>query len=226
MKLDPRRTTWVYEIVWWLSNLIFRTVFRARYFNAERVPMDGPVILASNHASYMDPPLVGSGIRRPVNYLARDTLFHYRIANFFLRRLLCVPVDREGAGAAGLKGIFDRLSGGGVILLFPEGTRTSDGNLLPARAGIGLTVIKSDAPVIPIRIFGSYDAYNRRMLIPRPRRVMVKYGNPLDIADLRAEVKTCSKQRVKEIYQEVANRIMREIEAMEPCTDTNASRPS
>lgn len=222
MKLDPRRTTWVYVIVWWFSNLIFRTVFRARYFNAERVPKDGPVILASNHASYMDPPFVGSGIRRPVNYLARDTLFHYRLTNFFLKRLLCVPVDREGAGAAGLKGIFDRLSAGGVILLFPEGTRSSDGKLLPARAGVGLTVIKSEAPVIPIRIFGSYEAYNRRMLIPRPRRVMVKYGKPLDIADLRAEVKTCSKQRVKEIYQEVANRIMREIEAMEPCTDDDA----
>ena len=108
------------------------------------------------------------------------------------------------------------------IVLFPEGTRSSDGKLLPARAGVGLTVIKSEAPVIPIRIFGTYEAYNRRMLIPRPRRVMVKYGKPLDIADLRAEVKTCSKPRVKEIYQEVANRIMREIEAMEPCTDDDA----
>ena len=216
MKLDPRRTTWVYEIVWWSSNLIFRIFFRCRYFHTERVPATGPVILASNHASYMDPPLVGSGIRRTVNYLARDTLFRYQLLNFIMKRLHCVPVDREGAGAAGLKGIFDRLSVGGVILLFPEGTRTADGKLLPARAGVGLTVIKSDAPVIPIRIFGTFEAYNRHSWIPRPHRIAIKYGKPLDISDLREEVKTCSKPRVKQIYQEVANRLMREIAAMKP----------
>jgi 1-acyl-sn-glycerol-3-phosphate acyltransferase len=177
------------------------------------------VILAANHASYMDPPLIGSGISRPVNYLARDTLFKYRFFNYFLRRLYCVPVDREGAGAAGLKGIFDRLGRGGVILLFPEGTRTSDGKLLPARAGIGLTVIKSAAPVIPVRVFGTFEAFNRYARFPRLRPVVVKYGKAMDLSRLREEAKVCSKQRLKLIYQEVADIIMVEIARLEPCED-------
>ena len=129
---DFSSMTWVYRFTWVSAHALFRSLFRGHYCNPERVPSTGSVILAANHASYIDPPLIGSGISRPVNYLARDTLFKYRFFNYFLRRLYCVPVDREGAGAAGLKGIFDRLGRGGVILLFPEGTRTSDGKLRPA----------------------------------------------------------------------------------------------
>lgn len=216
---DFSNMTWVYRCTWVTSHTIFRVLFRGRYYHPERLPDSGPVILAANHASYIDPPLIGSGLARPVNYLARDTLFKYRFFNYFLRRLYCVPVDREGAGAAGLKGIFDRLAQGGVILLFPEGTRTSDGRLLPARAGVGLTVIKSEAPVIPVRVFGTFEAFNRFAKFPRPRPVAVKYGKPMDLSRLREEAKICSKQRLKVIYQEVADAIMREISRLEPCED-------
>ena len=216
MKLDPRKTTWVYEIAWYVSRIVFTVFFRVRYFYDSKLPAVGPLILAANHASYFDPPLVGSGLSRPVNYLARDTLFKHAAFTFILKRLLCVPVDREGAGAAGLKGIIDRLSCGGVILLFPEGTRTPNGALLPARAGLGLTVIKSSAPVIPVRVFGTFEAYGRHLKFPRFHRIAVKYGAPLQIDDLREEVKTCSKPRAKEIYQEVSNRLMAQIAAMRP----------
>ncbi|MBI1842687.1 MAG: 1-acyl-sn-glycerol-3-phosphate acyltransferase [Verrucomicrobia bacterium] len=216
MKLDPRKSTWVYAIVWHLCRALFKVFFRVRYHYGAPLPLEGPVILAANHASYLDPPLVGSGLARPVNYLARDTLFKHAAFNFFLKRLLCVPVDRDGAGAAGLKGIFDRLSGGGMILLFPEGTRTPDGKLLPARAGVGLAVIKSGAPVIPVRVFGTFEAYGRNARFPRPRRIAVKYGAPMRLDDLRDEATTCSKPRVKEIYQEVADRIMSQISALRP----------
>jgi len=216
---DFSSMTWVYRCTWVISHAIFRFFFRGNYFNPERLPKSGPVILAANHASYLDPPLIGSGLARPVNYLARDTLFKYSFFNYFLRRLYCVPVDREGAGAAGLKGIFDRLGRGGVILLFPEGTRTSDGQLRPARAGVGLTVIKSDAPVIPVRVFGTFEAFNRFAKFPRPCPVTVKYGQPLDLTRLREEAKVCSKQRLKIIYQEVADAIMAEIARLQPCED-------
>jgi len=117
-------------------------------------------------------------------------------------------VNREGGGAKGLKAILDRLLAGGAIILFPEGTRTRDGKLQPARSGIGLTVIKSPAPVVPMRVFGTYEAYNRHMRLPRPRRVEVKFGQPLLFQRLRAEAETCSKERLKQIYQEVADEIM------------------
>ena len=88
-----------------------------------------------------------------------------------------------------------------------------------ARSGIGLTVIKSAAPVVPVRVFGTYEAYGRHITIPRPYPIAVKYGEPMDFAELRAEAKTCSKVRLKEIYQQVADEILVAIAKLEPCAD-------
>jgi 1-acyl-sn-glycerol-3-phosphate acyltransferase len=209
----------IYYLGWLFFRAIYATYFHWRVFHPERVPLAGPVILASNHASFLDPPLVGSGLHRGINYLARDTLFRFPGIGWLLRQWNSVPVDREGGGAAGLKAILDRLLAGGAIILFPEGTRTRDGKLQPARSGIGLTVIKSNATVMPVRVFGTYEAYGRHVKIPRPHQIAVKYGKPLNFDGLRAEAKTCSKARLKEIYQEVADEIMRAIAKLEPCED-------
>ncbi|MBI3875339.1 MAG: 1-acyl-sn-glycerol-3-phosphate acyltransferase [Verrucomicrobia bacterium] len=183
-----------YFLTWSLCRLVFATYFRWRIFHPERVPLAGPVILAANHASYLDPPFIGSALKRPINYLARDTLFRWPLFGAYLRSLNVVPVDRDGGGAAGLKGILDRLLAGGGIILFPEGTRTRDGKLQPARSGIGLTVIKSAAPVVPVRVWGTFDAWSRHGKFPRPCRVTVKYGHPMMFEKERAEAKTCSRK--------------------------------
>lgn len=209
----------VYFLGWSFFRTIYATYFHWRVFNPERVPLTGPVILAANHASFIDPPLVGSGIKRGINYLARDSLFRFPGIGWLLRKWNSVPVDREGGGAAGLKAILDRLLAGGAIILFPEGTRSRDGKLQPARSGIGLTVIKSTAAVVPCRVFGTYEAYGRHIKIPRPHGIAVKYGRPMQFETLRAEAKTCSKPRLKQIYQEVADEIMAAIAKLGPFED-------
>jgi len=211
-----------YFVGWTCFRALYRFYFRWQVFNPERVPLRGPVILASNHASFLDPPLVGAGLHRDINYLARASLFRFPGVGALLRSWNSVPVDRDGSGAAGLKAILNRLLEGGAIILFPEGTRTRDGKLQPARSGIGLTVIKSDAPVVPVRVFGTYEAYGRHMRFPRPRRVAVKYGEPLRFEAIRAEAKICSKARLKEIYQETADQIMAAIAKLEPHEDKAA----
>jgi 1-acyl-sn-glycerol-3-phosphate acyltransferase len=208
-----------YRIGWLGFRAMYAGYFRWQVFNAERVPLQGGVILASNHASFLDPPLVGSGLKRDINYLARESLFRFPGIGALLRSWNSVPVDRDGGGAKGLKKILDRLLAGGGIILFPEGTRTPDGQLQPARSGIGLTVIKSSAPVVPVRVFGTFHAYGRHLKFPRPHRVAVKYGQPLNFAALRAEAKICDKARLKEIYQQVADEIMAEIAKLEPKPD-------
>jgi 1-acyl-sn-glycerol-3-phosphate acyltransferase len=177
------------------------------------------VILASNHASFLDPPLVGSPLHRDINYLARESLFRYPGVGALLRSWNSVPVDRDGGGAKGLKIILNRLLAGAGIILFPEGTRTLDGRLQPAQSGIGLIVIKSAAPVVPVRVFGTFEAYGRNRKFPRPHRVAVKYGRPMNFEVLRAEAKTCDKARLKEIYQQVADEIMAAIAKLEPKAD-------
>jgi 1-acyl-sn-glycerol-3-phosphate acyltransferase len=208
-----------YLIGWTFFRLLFATYFRLRIYNSERVPCHGPVILAANHASILDPPIIGGGVRREIHYLARKSLFRFPIIGLILRSWNCVPVDREGGGASGLKAILDRLLGGAAIIVFPEGTRTRDGQLQPARAGVGLMVIKSSVAVIPTRVFGTYAAYGRRHRFPRPYRLAVKYGQPLYFQGLRAEAQTCSKTRLKEIYQQVANEILSAISKLQPCED-------
>jgi 1-acyl-sn-glycerol-3-phosphate acyltransferase len=197
-----------YRIGWRLFRLLFATYFRWRTFHPERVPLFGPVILASNHASFIDPPLIGAGVKRAMYYLARDSLFRFPVMRQVLRSWNVVPVDRDGGGAEGLKAILERLNAGGAVLLFPEGTRSYDGQLQPARAGIGLLVIKSTAPVIPVRVFGTHETFGRGAWFPKPRRVQVKYGQSLQFKALRAEAQTCPKPRLKEIYQQVTDEIM------------------
>jgi 1-acyl-sn-glycerol-3-phosphate acyltransferase len=208
-----------YRIGWTSFRAMFATYFRWRVFGAENVPQTGGVILASNHASFLDPPLVGSGLNRDINYLARESLFRFPGIGALLCSWNAVPVDRDGGGAAGLKAILERLLAGGAIILFPEGTRTKDGKLQPARSGIGLTVIKSNAVVIPVRTFGTFEAYGRNHKFPRPKKVAVKYGAPMRFEKLRAEAKDCPKPRLKEIYQEVADEIMAAIAKLEPRED-------
>ena len=212
----------VYFAGWCFFRFVYKFYFGWRVYNPERVPLTGPVILASNHASFLDPPLVGAGVRRDINYLARESLFRFPVIGWVLRNWNSVPVDREGGGAAGLRAILDRLLDGGAIILFPEGTRTRDGNLQQARSGIGLTVIKSNCPVVPVRVFGTFKAFGRHARFPRPcSRIAVKYGQPMWFKELREEARTCSKPRLKEIYQQVADELMVAITKLEPYEDVS-----
>jgi len=205
-----------YRFCWWLLRGLFLVYFRWRVVGANRIPTTGPVILASNHASFLDPPLIGGATPREASFLARESLFRFPILGTFIRSINALPVDRGGKSPKGLKAILDRLAKGKPVVLFPEGTRTSDGALLPARSGVGLAVIKSGAPVVPIRIFGSFESYSRKMWFPRPSRIAVVYGEPIDFSREIEEAKTGKKERVKAIYAEVADRIMAEIAALSP----------
>lgn len=208
-------------LYWWAwasSRWIFKNLFRCRVYNPERVPIIGPVIIAANHESYFDPPFIGSSLPRPINYLARENIFSHWLSGPFFRGLNAVPVDREGGGARGLKIILERLLKDNGIIIFPEGTRTFDGEMLSAQGGIGLAIIKSRAPVVPVRVW-TYNAYNRNQALPKPRMMSVKFGKPLDFEPLREQARTCSRQELRGIYQEAAESTMTAIRKLQPIED-------
>lgn len=206
--------TFTYRLTWFAFRGFARIWFRSTVIGANHVPLTGSVILAANHNSFADPPLVGSALPREVSYLARDTLFNKPFLGWYIKKLNGVPVNRDGGGGPGLKAILDRLNIGNGIVLFPEGTRSPDGTLLPAKSGIGLIVAKSTAPVIPIRLKGTFEACGRHLTYPKRKPIEIHFGEPLYFEELRAELLTADKPRVKIIYQEIADQIMSHIGQM------------
>lgn len=193
-----------------------RVFLDLRIYNVERVPTSGPLVLVANHASFADPPLVGVGIRRATHFLARDSLFRQPLFGAWLRSVNSIPVDRDGGGAAGLRVVLDLLERGEMVLLFPEGTRSPDGHLLPARPGVGLIALRSGAPIVPVRLFGLFEAWGRHRRLPRPGRVIVKYGHPLRFDNSTGSEPVPLGLSAKARSQWVADRIMQRIGELSP----------
>src|SRR5947208_11895147 len=150
-----------YWVGYHLSRLAGRLFFRFRIIHRERMIQRGPVILAMNHQSYLDPPLAGTACDRSIYFLARRTLLNVPLLGGGLPKLNVIPVNQEGVERSAIKALIRVLKAGNAALVFPEGSRTLDGNLQPAEPGLGLGIAKTLAPVVPMRIFGAHEALPR-----------------------------------------------------------------
>jgi 1-acyl-sn-glycerol-3-phosphate acyltransferase len=196
---------------WFCRSLIIvvgRVFFRLRVVHRERMINHGPVILASNHESYLDPPLVGSVADRAIFFLARKTLLDGLFFGWLLPKLNVIPVDQEGNDRSALKALIRILRAGEGTLVFPEGERTVDGRLQPALPGLGFVIAKTLAPVVPMRIFGARQAWPRggKPVLFRPVTVVV--GEPIHFtaADLQPPG--------KDLYLRLSQRVMDAIAAL------------
>ena len=176
--MQQRMTFW-YLLGYSLSKAIAKTFFHYRVFGAENMIEEGPCIIAANHCSYLDPPLVGVACRRAIHYLARKSLLDVPLLGPILPELNVIPVDPNNADRSALMGAIRVVRNGGAVLIFPEGTRSPDGLLQAARPGIGMIAAKTGAPVIPARISGSHEALPRGGSMPRRARVTVTVGKPI-----------------------------------------------
>jgi len=144
----------------------------------KNLPLSGGALLVSNHASHLDVFVLGIPLHRPLNYVARSTLFFPPLGSF-IRSVGGFPIQREGMGAQGLKETLKRLRSGGIVALFPEGTRTTDGELGEFKAGIAVLAARAKVPIIPAAVAGTYEAWPRRRLFPKPHPVRIHYGPPI-----------------------------------------------
>lgn len=198
------------RFTWWV---IFKVYLSAKFLNNERLPATGAYILCMNHQSFIDPPLAGTSTPRVLWYLARKTLWDDKVLGWFLSRWNVVPVDQERPDMTSLKKMLKLLKEDKPVLLFPEGERTRDGQLLPGKPGVGLLVAKSGKPVIPMRIFGAFEALPINGKLKR-HPVTIKYGHPIDFTEMIKAGKDD-----KDIYQKISDRIMEEIGKLKPERD-------
>jgi len=163
---------------------------------------NGPVILAMNHESYLDPLLAGNACDRAIYFLARRTLLDVPVLGWLLPKLNVIPVNQEGVDRSAIKALIRTLNAGNGVLVFPEGSRTLDGNLQPAEPGLGLVIAKTLAPVVPMRIFGAHKALPRGggglHFVP----ITIVIGEPICFTAGELD------QPGKKVYQQMSERVM------------------
>jgi 1-acyl-sn-glycerol-3-phosphate acyltransferase len=200
---------WIYWLGWMSFGSAFRSLFGMRVIGGENLLTDGPVLVASNHQSFLDPPLIGNLYKDEMVYLARKTLFT-PFTRWVYTNWNAIPVDQDRPDMASLKTIIRKLREGHRVLVFPEGERTTTGDLGEAAPGIGLVAVKSGAPIQPVRISGAREALPRGSARIRFARITVSVGKPIYLSpdELAAS-------KGKEDYDRIAKRIMAAIEALE-----------
>ncbi len=184
-----------------------RVFLRFRVEGAENWPQSGGALVCANHASFLDPPLVGVACRhRRMNFLARKTLFSGRVASWVLTALNAIAIDREGTGVGGLKEAMRRLKQAEMVLIFPEGTRSSDGTLQPFEPGFIALARRTRVPIVPISIRGASQAWPRDAKWPKPAPVTLSVGPQISTQMIAA-------MSDKELIDEVAKRIAAGLES-------------
>ena len=198
--------TFWYLLGYSLSKAIAKTFFSYRVIGAENMIEEGPCIIAANHCSFFDPPLVGVACRRAIHYLARKSLLEWPILGPIFPELNVIPVDRKNADRSALMGAIRVVKNGGAVLIFPEGTRSPDGNLQPAQPGIGMIVAKTNAPIVPVRILGSYEAFPKNQKLPRKHSIFVEVGHRVKFPTVELND--------RDSYQRLSEEIMRSLSSL------------
>jgi 1-acyl-sn-glycerol-3-phosphate acyltransferase len=168
-------------VAYWLVRAAFQPAFHLglamRRLHRERIPATGPVILASNHRSFLDPFLIACLVRRPVYFVAKRELFAIPPIAWILGALGAFPIDRGRSDEEAMATAVAILERGDVVVIFPEGTRVRPGPIGVPRRGVGRLALRTGAPVVPVAVIGTEDV--RRGIVFRPRKVTLSCGAPL-----------------------------------------------
>lgn len=201
------------EWLYWLARgtlaLILRVRYRLKVVGREYIPARGGAVIAANHCSYLDPPVIGaSSHRRVVRFMARDTLLSNRLAKWFFPRVGVIALDRTRGDLGALKRAIALLKEGKVLGLFPEGTRSPDGQLREAKGGIGFLIAKGDVPVVPMYITGTFEAFPKGAKRLKPSRITARLGPPITPEEIRSAMPE------KGDYTAVGALVMQRIQAL------------
>ena len=201
----------VYGFFHYLAAVIYGMFFRGEVAGLENLPRHGSFLIAANHISFLDPPFIGCQVPRQIAYFARKTLWKPGFASWWLDTVGTIPVDRDGGqDVSAIKRVLKALKEDKGLILFPEGTRSPDGQLKEPKAGVGLIACRAQVPVVPARIYGSFEAFGKGQPLRLGTPVTVVFGQPVapkDFDDPNAG---------KERYQLASQRIFARIAELRP----------
>lgn len=198
-----------YQAAYYISRAVGHCFFDFRVLHREKIYNEGPLLLAMNHQSFLDPPLAGIACDRDIFYLARKSLSEIPIIGPLLPRLNVIPYDQGGSDMSAIKAVIRVLKAGHATVIFPEGTRSRDGKLQAAQPGAGMIVAKTLAPVVPMRIFGAHEAFPRDSSKIRLAPITLVVGDPLHFSksDCEGDPKT--------VYKKISDQIMDRIVSLQ-----------
>ena len=193
-------------LIWTIGKIFFRV----SYSGIENVPKEGGVILASNHASYLDPPLLGAGFPRKIRFLAKEELFtdYNFLFSWWIKTVKAQPIKRGSGDIGALRASLSILQSEECMVVFPEGTRTRNGNLQECKPGAGMLIKKAKVPVVPAYISGTFEAFPRTAKFPKLHKVRITYGNPIPPEEFE------SFENSKETYETITQKLMDRIKEL------------
>jgi len=208
-----------YSAARFLASVVLGALSGREVRGVERIPRTGGLIVASNHISFWDPPLVGSAFTREACFMAKEELFSTPVLGPLIRGVNAIPIRRGAADLKGLARAIEALKSGLVLLMFPEGSRMRDGALHPARPGVGMLAAQADVPIIPCYISGSNQP---RKWLYRGARVRIWFGVSRPWRTFASPDEDLPLGRA--LYQHVGDGVMKEIAALRSGQMESASR--
>lgn len=191
-----------YNITRWIFNIFYTIFFRLQVIGLDNIPLDKPLIIASNHISNLDPPTLGVACKvRPINFMAKIELFQIPIFSWAIRKLGAFPVKRGASDKNAIKTALDKLRSNLVVGIFPEGTRSKDGNLGNVGTGVITIAAKAKAVVVPTAIVGT-NKISLKNLFPK---IKVAFGEPIYLPE---------KIDDKELFVEYTDKMMQQIKEL------------
>jgi 1-acyl-sn-glycerol-3-phosphate acyltransferase len=200
----------LYWTVWIIVRASARLLFRLRVSGQDHIPRTGGVLIAANHASYLDIPILGCALPRQASFIGRMDLFS-GIVGTLLRYLGWIPIRRERVDRKAFDEAIRRLKAGHVVVIYPEGSRSPDGRLRPGKPGIGMIAAAAGCPVVPALLEGTYEALPPGASWIRVRPIKVIFGQPIDFS---AVLEPENEDTKKVIYQQMSEEIMDRIAAL------------
>jgi 1-acyl-sn-glycerol-3-phosphate acyltransferase len=205
-KTESHQEWWgrlLYDSLWFLSRTFSVSLFGFRFKVMERLPESGGVLVLSSHQSHLDPLLLGLATNRRLSSLARSSLFKFGPFGNAIAALGAVPIDRTASSVTAMRTVIQRLRKGAAVIVFPEGTRTSTGQLGEMKKGFALLAKRAAVPIAPVAIVGAYECWPRFHMFPRPGRIRLHFGTVITADEVKSLSETQLADRCLAVLQDL-----------------------